>query len=209
MSMEAAQTVATPARSTAVSGGGIPSTKILASEDTEMVDIDLEGGRKDSYGSRSPSFQDDYPQGSTGKKRNSFLESGSKIFGGRAGSRPVSPLHSPKRSSELLVSPSQSSMLSTITLATPVPTANGNGNGKSPELVPKLDQTNQTDGPPSHLAAHPRPKMTIVVAATAHHGIGVNGNLPWRLPKEMKYFASGEPILTFRRKTGLLGQLMY
>ncbi|KAF9568410.1 dihydrofolate reductase [Agrocybe pediades] len=32
-------------------------------------------------------------------------------------------------------------------------------------------------------------RFTIIVAATKANGIGVNARLPWRLPKEMKYFA--------------------
>ena len=32
-------------------------------------------------------------------------------------------------------------------------------------------------------------RLTIIVAATKANGIGINGSLPWRLPKEMKYFA--------------------
>ena len=32
-------------------------------------------------------------------------------------------------------------------------------------------------------------RLTIIVAATKGNGIGVNAGLPWRLPKEMKYFA--------------------
>ncbi|KAF9056608.1 dihydrofolate reductase-like domain-containing protein [Panaeolus papilionaceus] len=32
-------------------------------------------------------------------------------------------------------------------------------------------------------------RLTIIVAATKANGIGVNARLPWRLPKEMKYFA--------------------
>ena len=32
-------------------------------------------------------------------------------------------------------------------------------------------------------------RLTIIVAATKLNGIGQNGNLPWRLAKEMKYFA--------------------
>ncbi|TFK41182.1 dihydrofolate reductase-like domain-containing protein [Crucibulum laeve] len=31
--------------------------------------------------------------------------------------------------------------------------------------------------------------LTIIVAATKTNGIGLNARLPWRLPKEMKYFA--------------------
>ena len=31
--------------------------------------------------------------------------------------------------------------------------------------------------------------LTIIVAATKAGGIGQNGSLPWRLPKEMAYFA--------------------
>ncbi|PPR08126.1 hypothetical protein CVT24_012370 [Panaeolus cyanescens] len=32
-------------------------------------------------------------------------------------------------------------------------------------------------------------RLTIIVAATKANGIGVNARLPWRLPKEIKYFA--------------------
>jgi len=32
-------------------------------------------------------------------------------------------------------------------------------------------------------------RLTLVVAATSTHGIGRRGGLPWRLPKEMAYFA--------------------
>jgi dihydrofolate reductase len=32
-------------------------------------------------------------------------------------------------------------------------------------------------------------KLTLIVAATRAHGIGKGGTLPWRLPKEMAYFA--------------------
>ncbi|KAL1697218.1 dihydrofolate reductase-like domain-containing protein [Schizophyllum commune] len=32
-------------------------------------------------------------------------------------------------------------------------------------------------------------RLTLIVAATKANGIGQNGNLPWRLPKEMSYFA--------------------
>lgn len=32
-------------------------------------------------------------------------------------------------------------------------------------------------------------RLTIIVAATKSNGIGQNSRLPWRLPKEMAYFA--------------------
>lgn len=32
-------------------------------------------------------------------------------------------------------------------------------------------------------------RLTLIVAATKSNGIGLNGGLPWRLPKEMAYFA--------------------
>jgi dihydrofolate reductase len=32
-------------------------------------------------------------------------------------------------------------------------------------------------------------RLTLIVAATANNGIGKNGGLPWRLAKEMQYFA--------------------
>nr|GAT44172.1 predicted protein [Mycena chlorophos] len=32
-------------------------------------------------------------------------------------------------------------------------------------------------------------RLTLIVAATKANGIGQNGQLPWRLPKEMAYFA--------------------
>lgn len=31
-------------------------------------------------------------------------------------------------------------------------------------------------------------RLTIIVAATKSNGIGQNAGLPWRLPREMKYF---------------------
>jgi dihydrofolate reductase len=33
------------------------------------------------------------------------------------------------------------------------------------------------------------PQLTLVVAATLANGIGAQGALPWRLPREMAYFA--------------------
>lgn len=33
-------------------------------------------------------------------------------------------------------------------------------------------------------------RLTLIVAATKSNGIGQNSQLPWRLPKEMKYFAN-------------------
>ncbi|KAB5594235.1 Dihydrofolate reductase [Ceratobasidium theobromae] len=33
------------------------------------------------------------------------------------------------------------------------------------------------------------PQITVIVAATLSNGIGVQGTLPWRLPREMAYFA--------------------
>jgi len=32
-------------------------------------------------------------------------------------------------------------------------------------------------------------KLTLIVAATVSNGIGQNARLPWRLPREMAYFA--------------------
>lgn len=32
-------------------------------------------------------------------------------------------------------------------------------------------------------------RLTIIVAATKSNGIGQNGHLPWKLSKELKYFA--------------------
>lgn len=32
-------------------------------------------------------------------------------------------------------------------------------------------------------------KLTLIVAATVANGIGQNARLPWRLPREMAYFA--------------------
>ena len=31
--------------------------------------------------------------------------------------------------------------------------------------------------------------MAMIVAATSQNGIGCKGGLPWRLPREMRYFA--------------------
>lgn len=48
--------------------------------------------------------------------------------------------------------------------------------------------------PPSPIMPSPSPRpLTLIVAATASNGIGLNGGLPWRLPEEMKYFAKGQP----------------
>lgn len=33
------------------------------------------------------------------------------------------------------------------------------------------------------------PSLTFVVAATAKNGIGLNGTMPWRIPKDLKYFS--------------------
>ncbi|KAG8695499.1 dihydrofolate reductase [Ceratobasidium sp. 394] len=35
----------------------------------------------------------------------------------------------------------------------------------------------------------PPPQLTLVAAATLTNGLGVRGGLPWRLPREMAYFA--------------------
>ena len=37
------------------------------------------------------------------------------------------------------------------------------------------------------MAQHP--SLTLIVACTSSHGIGKGGKLPWRLAKEMAYFA--------------------
>ena len=37
--------------------------------------------------------------------------------------------------------------------------------------------------------AHCMSRLTLIVAATSTNGIGKGGQLPWRLPKEMAYFA--------------------
>ena len=34
-----------------------------------------------------------------------------------------------------------------------------------------------------------RSSVTLIVAATMNNGIGLSGRLPWRLPREMAYFA--------------------
>src|ERR1700692_3001843 len=39
------------------------------------------------------------------------------------------------------------------------------------------------------LPNHPMSRLTLIVAATKSNGIGQNAHLPWRLPKEMAYFA--------------------
>jgi len=40
-----------------------------------------------------------------------------------------------------------------------------------------------------YLAVSTMSRLTLVVAATSTNGIGKGGQLPWRLPKEMAYFA--------------------
>jgi len=37
-------------------------------------------------------------------------------------------------------------------------------------------------------------RLTVIVAATKNNGIGQNSTLPWRLPKEMKYFAHATSV---------------
>lgn len=39
------------------------------------------------------------------------------------------------------------------------------------------------------LREHITSRLTIIVAATKANGIGINGGLPWKLSKELKYFA--------------------
>jgi dihydrofolate reductase len=38
-------------------------------------------------------------------------------------------------------------------------------------------------------------KATLIVAHDSSRGIGLNGKLPWRLSKEMKYFAAATTVV--------------
>lgn len=88
MSMEAAQSAAQSARPRTLE---VPRASM---GEHEMEDIDLEGGRKERFGSRQGSFSDEPSiRPSNDRKRSSILEAGSRIFG--AGSRPTSPALSP------------------------------------------------------------------------------------------------------------------
>ena len=50
-------------------------------------------------------------------------------------------------------------------------------------------------------------RITLIVAATTNNGIGQAGKLPWRLPKEMQYFArvtTGEPDGMDKKKNAVV-----
>ncbi|VDB91839.1 unnamed protein product [Peniophora sp. CBMAI 1063] len=47
-------------------------------------------------------------------------------------------------------------------------------------------------------------RLTVVVAATPTHGIGKSGGLPWRLPREMKYFARVTTSAPENRKNAVI-----
>lgn len=49
-------------------------------------------------------------------------------------------------------------------------------------------------------------KFSLIVACDSNNGIGLNGNMPWRLPSEMKYFkdvttGNGKNMVVMGRKT--------
>jgi dihydrofolate reductase len=58
-------------------------------------------------------------------------------------------------------------------------------------------------------APPPRPRMTLVVAADQAGGIGLDGDLPWRLPDDLKWFkrvTMGYPLVMGRKTHDSIGR---
>lgn len=54
-----------------------------------------------------------------------------------------------------------------------------------------------------------RPRVTLVVAADAAGGIGKDGDLPWRLPEDLKFFkrvTMGHPLVMGRKTHDSIGR---
>lgn len=54
-----------------------------------------------------------------------------------------------------------------------------------------------------------RPRVTLVVAADAADGIGKDGDLPWRLPEDLKFFkrvTMGHPLVMGRKTHDSIGR---
>ncbi len=52
-------------------------------------------------------------------------------------------------------------------------------------------------------------QLTIVVAVDAKHGIGINNNLPWRLPEDLAHFKRttiGHPVIMGRKTFDSIGR---
>jgi len=55
-------------------------------------------------------------------------------------------------------------------------------------------------------------RVTLIVAATTNNGIGQAGKLPWRLPREMQYFArvtTGEPDGKSKKNAVVMGRVTW
>ena len=51
--------------------------------------------------------------------------------------------------------------------------------------------------------------LTLIVATERHNGIGINNNLPWRLPEDLAFFkrtTTGHPILMGRKTFESIGR---
>lgn len=56
---------------------------------------------------------------------------------------------------------------------------------------------------------HPKPKVSLIVARGRNGVIGVDGDLPWRLPEDLKHFKRqtvGKPIIMGRKTFESLGR---
>lgn len=56
---------------------------------------------------------------------------------------------------------------------------------------------------------HPKPNVSLIVARGANGVIGVDGDLPWRLPEDLKHFKRktvGKPIVMGRKTFESLGR---
>lgn len=55
-------------------------------------------------------------------------------------------------------------------------------------------------------------RVTLIVAATTNNGVGQAGQLPWRLPQEMQYFArvtTGEPDSKSKKNAVVMGRVTW
>ena len=51
--------------------------------------------------------------------------------------------------------------------------------------------------------------LTLIVATERHNGIGIDNNLPWRLPEDLAFFkrtTTGHPILMGRKTFESIGR---
>src|SRR5579864_9550221 len=55
----------------------------------------------------------------------------------------------------------------------------------------------------------PSPRLSIIVATDANHGIGINNTLPWHLPEDLAHFkrtTTGHPIIMGRKTFDSIGR---